>query len=102
MNNRSPFGEIHNFTVRQRDEQILVKEKNYLKGKFLGSGGQAECFEVESINEQTGKREKYACKVIQKSKLDDQRRKKKCETELKIHKKLKHKHIVEFKHFFED
>ena len=34
--------------------------------------------------------------------LVDDRKKGKVEAELQIHKKLKHKNIVEFKHFFED
>ena len=44
----------------------------------------------------------YACKIISKKSLLDDRKKKKVEAELQIHKKLKHVHIVEFKHFFED
>ncbi len=54
-------------------------------------------FSSESVNE------KFACKVIDKTALShDDRKKKKVEQELKIHKGLEHENIVEFKHFFED
>jgi len=46
---------------------------------------------------------KYACKIIPKSRLfENERQKKKTEQELQLHKGLSHKHIVQFKHFFED
>lgn len=98
---RNALGEIQNFAIKRNTNEIQIKEKYYLKGKFLGSGGYAECYQVETINERKEK-QKYACKIIKKVKLDDDRRKKKVEAELQIHKILKHKHIVEFKHFFED
>ena len=44
----------------------------------------------------------YACKIIEKKKLNDERRKKIVEKELQLHKELNHKHIVKFYHFFED
>lgn len=47
-------------------------------------------------------KEKYACKIIPKKSLVDERKKRKVEAELQIHKLLQHPHIVEFKHFFED
>jgi len=41
--------------------------------------------------------------VIDKTALShDDRKKKKVEQELKIHKGLEHENIVDFKHFFED
>ena len=70
----------------------------------MGAGGYAKCYEVltNHLNAKSSKQEKYAIKIIEKNKLVDDRKKRKVEAELQIHKKLKHKHIVEFKHFFED
>jgi hypothetical protein len=39
-------------------------EKLYLKGQFLGSGGYAECFIVETLNECSNNKIKMACKII--------------------------------------
>jgi hypothetical protein len=48
---RIPFGDIQNFRVREKKSDIEVKERLYLRGNFLGSGGYAECYEVETTEE---------------------------------------------------
>ena len=57
---------------------IQILEKMYLRGKYLGQGAYAKCYEI--TESETGK--KYACKIIEKSKIDDERKKKKVEQEL--------------------
>ena len=69
---------------------IQILEKMYLRGNYLGQGAYAKCFEI--TESETGK--KYACKIIEKSKIDDERKKKKVEQELQLHRRLNHKHIV--------
>lgn len=43
-----------------------------------------------------------AAKIINKSSLTKKRAKQKLISEIKIHKSLDHKHVVGFKHYFED
>jgi len=70
----------------------------YRRGKYLGKGGFAKVWEVMSI--ETGK--VYACKVVPKANLVKTRARQKLQTEIKIHRVLKHRNICEYKHFFED
>jgi polo-like kinase 1 len=64
----------------------------------LTQGGFAECYEF--ISQETGKH--YAAKVIGKETLNKGKAKEKLESEILIHKGLRHRHIVKFEHFFED
>ncbi|KAE9353754.1 putative serine/threonine-protein kinase [Phytophthora rubi] len=75
-----------------------VKTRTYRKGKFLGKGGFARCYELKC--EQTGK--VYAGKVVAKSSLVKPKAKQKFTSEIKIHKSLHHPQVVQFEHFFED
>jgi polo-like kinase 1 len=72
--------------------------KRYQKGKLLGRGGFARCYETTNL--ETNK--VYAVKIIQKSSLTRCRAKQKLISEIKIHKSVHHEHIVEFVHVFED
>ena len=84
------------------DQKKTIKDKLnniiYVKGKLLGTGGFAKCFEV--ISQQDGKI--YAAKVIPKKSINEKRQRYKLLVEIKIHRQLKHKHIVEFRQAFED
>ncbi|KAK1938099.1 putative serine/threonine-protein kinase CCRP1 [Phytophthora citrophthora] len=80
------------------DANGYVKTRTYLKGKFLGKGGFARCYELKC--EQTGK--VYAGKVVAKSSLVKPKAKQKFTSEIKIHKSLHHPQVVQFEHFFED
>ncbi|KAG2778864.1 hypothetical protein Pcac1_g10962 [Phytophthora cactorum] len=80
------------------DTQGYVKTRTYIKGKFLGKGGFARCYEVKC--DQTGKI--YAGKVVAKSSLVKPKAKQKFTSEIKIHKSLHHPQVVQFEHFFED
>ncbi|PIK59745.1 polo-like kinase [Apostichopus japonicus] len=72
--------------------------KRYRKGKFLGKGGFAKCYEL--IDPHTN--EIFAGKVVSKALLVKQHQKDKMAMEIAIHRNLKHKHVVGFHSFFED
>ena len=72
--------------------------KKYRKGKFLGKGGFAKCYEVTEMDTNTI----YAAKIITKASLTKPRAKQKLKSEIKIHKSLKHDGIVKFHKHFED
>ncbi|KRX90386.1 Serine/threonine-protein kinase PLK1 [Trichinella pseudospiralis] len=80
---------------------IIVNPKQgtrYCKGKFLGKGGFARCYELtESSTNRT-----YAGKVVSKTLLVKKHQKDKMAQEIQIHSQLSHKHVVQFHSFFED
>ncbi|OWZ09041.1 PLK/PLK-Unclassified protein kinase, partial [Phytophthora megakarya] len=90
------------------DSTGYVTTRTYVKGKFLGKGGFARCYELKC--EQTGKL--YAGKVVAKKSLVKPKAKQKSlvkpkakqkfTSEIKIHKSLHHPQVVQFEHFFED
>ena len=75
-----------------------VQIKKYIKGRLLGKGGFARCYEfINSENKHSS-----AAKVIPKKSLVKSRAKQKLISEIKIHKGLHHPNIVAFEHYFED
>jgi len=72
--------------------------KKYAKGKMLGKGGFAKCFEVTNLDN----KKVLAAKIIVKSSLTKSRARQKLISEIKIHKSLHHTNIVGFEHVFED
>ena len=72
--------------------------RKWVKGNFLGKGGFAKVYEFTN----TETRQVFAAKVIPKESLIKKRAKQKLISEIKIHKSVKHKHIVGFEHYFED
>ncbi len=94
---------------KQAENQSIVEEKitkvngevqirKYIKGRLLGKGGFAKCYEF--INQET--EHSSAAKVIPKKSLVKSRAKQKLISEIKIHKSLHHPNIVAFEHYFED
>lgn len=89
-----------------RKEDIPIPEividstsgNRYMKGKFLGKGGFARCYELSEM--QT--KEIFAGKIVSKLLLTKQHQKEKMTQEIQIHRAVHHKHIVEFYSFFED
>ncbi|EDO37827.1 predicted protein [Nematostella vectensis] len=82
-------------------DQIIVdadRKKRYYRGKFLGKGGFAKCYELTDLD--TNKI--YAGKIISKSMLTKPHQKEKMAMEIEIHGKVMHKHIVGFHGYFED
>ena len=72
--------------------------KRYLRGKLLGKGGFAKCYEVTNLET----KRILAAKIIAKNSLTKARAKQKLISEIKIHRSLKHEGIVQFEHVFED
>lgn len=80
------------------DELATGPIAKYSRGKMLGKGGFAKCYEV--VNLET--RQFFAAKIIPKANLNKTRSKQKLLSEIRIHKSLLQKHIVQFEHVFED
>lgn len=70
----------------------------WVKGRFLGKGGFAKVYEMTNMENKSI----FAAKIIQKTSLTKKRAKQKLISEIKIHKSLDFKHVVGFKHYFED
>ena len=88
-------GTIEEHMTKSSGEVVV---RRYLKGKLLGKGGFAKCFEV--TNSETKK--VSAAKIVLKSSLTKNRAKQKLMSEIKIHRSLRHQSVVAFEHFFED
>jgi polo-like kinase 1 len=77
-------------------EEKLIKHngeaqiRKYLKGKFLGKGGFARCYEF--VNQET--KAVQAAKVVVKASLTKSRAKQKLMSEIKIHRSIRHQHVV--------
>jgi polo-like kinase 1 len=94
---------------KDRDQMTTIEEKisspnggviikKYSKGKFLGKGGFAKCYEFTLLD----KNKTLAAKIIPKASLKKTRHKQKLLSEIRIHRSLNHRHIVKFEHVFED
>lgn len=75
-----------------------ISIKKYARGKFLGKGGFAKCYEFTNLES----KRVSAAKIIDKTTLTKSRAKQKLMSEIKIHRSLHHSNIVTFEHFFED
>ncbi|XP_043945167.1 serine/threonine-protein kinase PLK1 [Protopterus annectens] len=73
-------------------------KKRYLRGRFLGKGGFAKCYEITDMDT----KEIFAGKIVPKSLLLKPHQKEKMSMEISIHKSLNHPHVVGFHGFFED
>ena len=72
--------------------------KRYARGKFLGKGGFAKCYECTNLET----KKVTAAKIIPKSTLQKSRQRAKLLSEIKIHRSLQHPNVVQFEHVFED
>ncbi|XP_048817197.1 serine/threonine-protein kinase PLK1 [Lagopus muta] len=72
--------------------------RSYVRGRFLGKGGFARCYELTEAES----REVFAGKVVPKSLLAKPHQKEKMSMEIAIHRSLAHRHVVGFQGFFED
>ncbi|XP_053325227.1 serine/threonine-protein kinase PLK3 [Spea bombifrons] len=72
--------------------------RTYSKGRLLGKGGFARCYEMTEIS--TNKI--YAVKVIPHSRVAKPHQREKIVNEIELHRDLSHKHVVKFSHYFED
>ncbi len=96
-------------SFNDEEEEIIeeIKEEAVLsrfrKGKMLGKGGFAKCYELEELNEDgeyNGRT--YAGKIVEKKSLDKKKTREKFKSEIMIHKSLSHKNIVQFEKYFQD
>jgi polo-like kinase 1 len=69
-----------------------------MRGKLLGSGGFAKCFEAVNLADN----KTYALKVIPKKEINEKRKRYKLMLEIKLHRSLRHRNIVAFRDVFED
>jgi polo-like kinase 1 len=69
-----------------------------MRGKLLGKGGFAKCYEITNLDN----KRVMAAKIIPKDTLQKNRARQKLISEIKIHKSLHQLHIVQFEHVFED
>ncbi|CAM4619251.1 serine/threonine-protein kinase PLK1 [Caretta caretta] len=72
--------------------------RSYMRGRFLGKGGFAKCYEIAELQSQ----EVFAGKIVPKSLLVKPHQKEKMSMEISIHRSLAHRHVVGFQGFFED
>jgi polo-like kinase 1 len=105
MNNNSDTkgSEINTESQTIVEEKIVkvtgdVQIRKYVKGRLLGKGGFAKCYEFTCQDT----KKIHAAKVVAKSSLVKSRAKQKLISEIKIHKALHNQNIVGFEHYFED
>ena len=92
-----------NYTITEDLPKKSTKDNNqnvrkYTKGRFLGKGGFAKCYEL--ICQDNNKT--FAAKMLPLSDIKTERQRQKLLTEIKIHKSLHHQQIVAFEHYFKD
>ncbi|XP_033861833.1 serine/threonine-protein kinase PLK3-like [Acipenser ruthenus] len=87
--------------VRPELAQIVTDSKTgrcYCKGKLMGKGGFARCYEMTDM----ASNKMYAVKVIPQSRVAKPHQREKITNEIELHKTLHHRHVVKFSHHFED
>ncbi|KAG5272280.1 hypothetical protein AALO_G00163670 [Alosa alosa] len=91
----------HHTHAHQELSRIVTDYKTgrcYCRGKLLGKGGFAKCYEFSDLV--TGK--VYAAKIIPHTRVSKPHQRAKIDKEIELHRGLHHKHIVHFYHNFED
>uniref|UniRef100_H2YAF7 Serine/threonine-protein kinase PLK n=1 Tax=Ciona savignyi TaxID=51511 RepID=H2YAF7_CIOSA len=73
--------------------------KRYQRGRFLGKGGFAKCYEITDMDS-PGKI--FAGKIVPKALLVKPHQKDKMAQEISLHRSVSHEHVVGFYGFFED
>ncbi|GCB84874.1 hypothetical protein scyTo_0025579 [Scyliorhinus torazame] len=87
--------------VAKEIPDILVNPKTmkkYMRGRFLGKGGFAKCYEISDVDT----KEVFAGKIVPKTLLMKPHQREKMSMEISIHKSLNHSNVVGFHGFFED
>ncbi|XP_032831952.1 serine/threonine-protein kinase PLK1 isoform X2 [Petromyzon marinus] len=86
--------------VKEIPEQLYDPgtKRRYQRGRFLGKGGFAKCYEMTDVA--TG--EVFAGKIVSKTVLMKPHQKEKMSMEITIHRSLGHANVVNFHSFFED
>jgi len=76
------------------------KGTQYERGKFLGKGGFAKCYELRNVANVNS--EIMAGKIVPKSLLIKQHQREKMAQEITLHQTLSHPYVVKLDSFFED
>ncbi|CAL8286092.1 unnamed protein product [Arctogadus glacialis] len=88
----APLKEIPDVLVDSRSK------KKYSRGRFLGKGGFAKCYEITDMDTN----EVFAGKIVPKSMIMKPHQREKMTSEITIHQSLDHANVVGFRGFFED
>lgn len=88
----APLKEIPDVLVDPRTK------RRYARGRFLGKGGFAKCYEITDMET----KQVFAGKIVPKSLILKQHQREKMTSEISIHKSLGHANVVGFHGFFED
>jgi len=72
--------------------------KRYQRGRFLGKGGFAKCYEITDLETKSV----LAGKIVPKALLVKPHQKEKMSQEISLHRSMSHQHIVRFDGYFED
>uniref|UniRef100_A0A3Q2NWH2 Serine/threonine-protein kinase PLK n=1 Tax=Fundulus heteroclitus TaxID=8078 RepID=A0A3Q2NWH2_FUNHE len=72
--------------------------KSYTRGRFLGKGGFAKCYEITDVET----KQVFAGKIVPKALILKQHQREKMTSEIAIHKSLNHANVVGFHGFFEN
>jgi len=93
-------------TADQKEIPEVIKDesrpthKKYERGRFLGKGGFAKCYELRDMAIQDSP--VVAGKIVPKSLLVKQHQREKMAQEISLHKTLNHPYIVKLYSYFED
>uniref|UniRef100_H2XY93 Serine/threonine-protein kinase PLK1 n=2 Tax=Ciona intestinalis TaxID=7719 RepID=H2XY93_CIOIN len=72
--------------------------KKYQRGRFLGKGGFAKCYEIVDLET----KKIFAGKIVPKALLVKPHQKDKMAQEITLHRSVSHENVVGFHGFFED
>jgi serine/threonine protein kinase len=97
-NPRIHFYDHCNAIVEERDRHTQQTRASFRCGTLLGTGGFAKVFDF--IDCRTG--ERWACKVIDKSKLSEPSKRAKLQAEIEVHRRMQHPNILRYIRAFED
>lgn len=97
-NPRIHFYDQCNAIVEERDRHTMQTRASFRCGSLLGTGGFAKVFDFMDCR--TG--ERWACKIIDKSKLSEPSKRAKLAAEIDIHRRLQHPNVLKYARSFED
>merc|ERR1719240_2131265 len=109
MNQPNPSTSSNKEGNNGNEQLIIIEEKvtnalgepvikKYTRGKFLGKGGFAKCYEFTNLET----KKITAAKIVPKATLQKSRQRAKLLSEIKIHRSIHHTNVVHFEHVFED
>lgn len=97
-NPRIHFYDLCHAIVEERDRHSNQPRASFRCGTLLGTGGFAKVFDFTDCH--TG--ERWACKIIDKSKLSEPSKRAKLAAEIDVHRRMQHPNILKYVRAFED